>query len=320
MIASELKLPHLAHPTTVAERGCAAWEWLDARMDRFTPWRGDGELSLEGVQAIAELSILFVRLTDRTRVWDQVCRKPGFEERWRRHLVEQLSQPAVAELPRKRPVQAFPYILPYLVLRSSGWRHPFYERTLELLLKWGFPDAEEVVPFRALDVAYFFNKAGYGDRRDIKPLYERTFLSRMSNLVYISDEAAYSITHTILYLSDFGNEVPAMPEEQLSRVRAIVESLIVHYWRLRHWDLLGELLLCASIVGSPERSLAPHALQAFLAAHHEDGSVAGRGDLTPELVEARRKGDESRIFSACYHTTVVSLLLATQLLEQGLRA
>jgi hypothetical protein len=61
----------------------------------------------------------------------------------------------------------------------------------------------------------------------------------------------------------------------------------------------------------------PAALHAFLSAHSEDGCIPGRSETANELHDARSGVDEARIFSACYHTTVVSVLLQAQLLEHA---
>jgi hypothetical protein len=271
---------------------------------------------MEGLQALAELSIAYSRLTASPNVCELLGVGTALLDRWHDHLVQEITRPSMAELPRKRPVQAFPYLLPYLVLRRTGWTEPFYEQTLDLLRGWGFPEAQEMVPYRELDVAYFLAAAGRADH-DLTPFYRRTFLSRAKGLVHVDHESAYSITHTILYLSDFGARPVPLTDSELDRARVMVACLVVHYWRTKHWDLLGEMLLCAAIVGSPEPALSSLALSVFHDAHDRDGSVAGRAEAETEIAASRLRQDAEAMFTACYHTTLVSLLLAIQLLQEG---
>jgi hypothetical protein len=61
------------------DRGRRAWSWLDARLDQFTPWRGN-DLSMEGLQALSEIAIAFVRLTESPmRFWNLACSDVGAE-------------------------------------------------------------------------------------------------------------------------------------------------------------------------------------------------------------------------------------------------
>lgn len=270
---------------------------------------------MEGLQALAELAIALVRLTGTDRAWDVIVDRPGAEARWREHIVEQVSMAALAQLPRKRPMQAFPYLLPYLVLRRTGFRDPYYEQTLDRLMSVGFPDMSESVPYRRLDVAYFLGKSGRKGGGDLKSHYRRTGLAHQRSVVLADDDSAYALTHTILYLSDFGAQPIALPEPELRRIQPIIETLVVHYWRERHWDLVGELLLCSEIVGRPPRSLAGYAYKAFQDAHWEDGTIPGHADAGATLLLARDAGETARVFSGVYHTTIVSLILATKVIE-----
>jgi len=138
----------------------------------------------------------------------------------------------------------------------------------------------------------------------------------MKNLVYVDDESAYSITHTIFYLSDFGTKSLPLDSLEVMRIQNVIESLMIHYGRIGHWDLLGELLLCIFIIGPPQRSLWQKALEAFIAIQKVDGAIPGRIDTEDEFASATIVGDEQRLFSGCYHTTIVGLILSAQIINK----
>lgn len=298
---------------SVINFGKLAWKWLDDNLELFDPWR-DAEFSTEGLQCFAELTIVFVRLRNSLPVWNLLSNNQA-PERWRDHIVTRLTTSSIAELPRKRPLHSFPYILPYLVMRAYGFRDSYWEQTLALLGTLGLPQAQEVVPFRELDVAYFTGKSGYYPACDLLSLYRRTFLARMHSSVYVDDDSAYSITHSIFYLSDFGMMPLPLGTGEITRVQDIVESLMVHYWRHGHWDLLGELLISSLIIGHTRRSLWSRVFAAFTALQHPDGALPGRLRVQDELASARLTGDYQRLFTGYYHTTVVGLLLSAQAIE-----
>jgi hypothetical protein len=195
-----------------------------------------------------------------------------------------------------------------------GFHDDYWEETILRLQAFGMPDAQEVVPFRRLDVAYFMNEAGQS-KPNLVSYYRDTFAARMKNDVFIDDDSAYSITHTIIYLSNFGSDSLLLAKEDSDRLERLVESLIVTYWRRGHWDLLGELLFCRAILATHRRSLVSWAYRAFVARQYPDGAIPGRVESEQKVAEARKVHDERTIFSACYHTTLVSVLVAAQILQ-----
>jgi hypothetical protein len=295
--------------------GALAVQWLDSQLDRFTPWR-NSQLESEGVQALSELAILFVRLmANQGRVWKIVC--PDLDaSRWRAFIIDQLSRPEIAELPRKRPLHSFPYLLAYLVMRGDGLRDDYWETTLERLQSVGLPMAQEVVPFRRLDVAYFLKRSGFAPAMALESHFRDTFLALVRNEVFVDDDSAYSVTHSLLYLSNFGTEaLGVIGESELGPVRRLVESLAVTYWRRGHWDLVGELLISLSICGLSSRSLFAWVFNAFASQQNSDGFFIGRQDSMPLLLSALEHHDGEKIFSLCYHTTLVAAILSAQLVE-----
>jgi hypothetical protein len=255
---------------------------------------------MEGVQALGELAIAAAHL-----------RRSGSERalgidnsQWHRHICSELASSRFAELPRKQAAGSFPFLLPYLVMRADGWRDDYFEETIRLLRARRLPECCEVVPFRALDVRYFFARSDRGfNGRDLLDLYERTCLARMVDDSFVDEPTAYAITHTLFYLSDFGLSALPLERVEVMRIRDVVESLLVHYWRLEHWDLVGELLICSLLVGAPRVSVAQDAARAFRGVQMPDGAIPGRSTFGRQPDD----GTASR-FSRCYHPTVVSLL------------
>lgn len=292
-----------------------ALKWLDARLDRFTPWRRSS-LSMEGLQALSELAILLTRATSSAS--DPACVFVATVDvnRWRQFVLDQLVRPEVAELPRKRPLHCFPYILPYLVMRRTGYRDKYWEDTVAELQRLGFPFAQEVVPYRKLDVAYFMKYSGIAPQLDLSPFYRDTFLALRRNEIYVDDDSAYAVTHSLMYLSDFARVPPeGISVHELSAIRRFLESLAVTYWKRGHWDLLGEILLCMTMLPKEGRSVFPEALRDLFSCQAVDGGVVGRQANEGDLLSARRSDDEDKIFSACYHTTLVVALLSLRVLE-----
>ena len=293
----------------------AGLDWLSQNIDQFSPLAKLD--STPNIKPFAELAILYERLHSVRK--DPLALRLGLPRhlrRWRRFLFDHCEDRAFAELPRRMPSYAYAILLPYLALRSTGYRSSFQEETLHLSWARGFLFSVEEVPHRVLDREYFLWKSGFRrNEPDWLKLYGNTVLAAAPDALHIDKEATYAITHTLFYLSDWGRRLPPFQEAETARVTSILDCLIVHYWRLRHWDLLGELLANRLAMRARRSRLEAGAATAFLKAWRRDGCIPGEGTEIEGLEKAPASEHESIIFRECYHTTLVGILYCVSALQ-----
>jgi hypothetical protein len=280
--------------------------WLDGHLPLFAPVRG-GQLLDRETKALAELALVHAYLHERVEV------KQGHQvdRRWRSFIAEQCSESALAQMPLKRPRVAFAYLLPYLMLRAGGYRHSRYEDILDLLRESGLLHATEVTPYRSLERAHAYWKSGILDREpDWRRLVRQTTLGQLfergSPRWSLDDEAVYSITHTLFYLTDFGGMPAELSPFEIASSVQILECQAVHYQRVGHWDLLGEVLINLTCLGAQLSPIYESALATFQSTRRPDGSVPPpRRSTPPTATEA----DRQEGFWRSYHSTLVAVLL-----------
>jgi hypothetical protein len=301
-----------ASPTGPIQNGaCRSLRWLTANLEAFDPCPG-GRLEEWGVKAFGELALVYACL----REWD----RPGLSEHlpaWRSFLVDRCEDPIFAQRARKGPATAFAYLVPYLMLRSTGYRSGCHEETLALLARRKLLRAPELVPYRLMEREHALWKSGWMRREPAwRRLARATPLLRCRSLALLDDEAAYSATHTLFYLTDFGNREADLGPVELERAADTVECLLVHYVRIGHWDLVGELLVNLHSLrrwGSP---ICEAAARAYHAAWRDDGTVPGTRDEAPTKGReagagrgpGRRWTKASPLFRQRYHPTLVAVL------------
>jgi len=277
--------------------------WLDERLSCADPWRGDS-LDTAGLQAFAEYTILAGALADSgTRLGGDA---EFVSERWLSAAEEVISRPDYVDVVRRRPLQSFMYLLPYLVLRRVGRGSVRMDDQLVWLLDRGLLTAPEQTPFRELDLAYFLESSGHPlPGPGLVERAHRTFAFRAPGPDYLDAAAAYSITHTILYLSDFGRRPLGPVLGSVNRLIDLVDASVVTFWRSGHWDLLAESLTCRSVLSSVEKwpPWIRRSIESLLTARRSDGSIAGHRDVDTDA--AGQFGD----FDSHYHTTLVVALL-----------
>lgn len=270
--------------------------WIDSHLEYLLPedWRNP-----EHIKEIAELSILYSafvswRVADRER---DLGKMAGL-------LHHFLDDRKISDWVRKLPTHYSPYVVAYLPLRAIGARIAGFEEAIAAMRHSGHPRALETNPYRELELDHLTWKAGL--RREAPGcagVYQRTSLARCVNPVYSSVPEVYSITHTIIYVTDIAGSLK-MPAAERAKAVSIVEPLAVHYWRKRDWDLTGELLLNLVSLDRSDTPLFRAAFVALLDAWRADGALPGPGPA-----ELKEDTPVREVVTHCYHTTLVGLLL-----------
>ncbi|MBS4198558.1 hypothetical protein KHA93_02705 [Bacillus sp. FJAT-49732] len=282
-------------------------EWIDRNLHRFSPVRS-GDLDEWDVKSFSELCFLYIHL----KHWDHPLTE-NILPKWFDFLRFHLEHPVFAQMARKRPISSFPFVFPYLKLRSGGYRNEYYEQTLEMIERWGYFKSIEVVPYRAFDLVYTYWKSGWLEKEpDWEKLYMDTVMARSQNSFCIDVDSAYSITHTIFYLTDMGNRPAPISKLHFDRSIQLVESLLIHYWRIGHWDLMGELLINLNNIGYTNTLLLNGAQKAFHKVWRNNGALPSM--RTPQVINYEPYSEEE--FQNCYHTTLVGLFYCATTLNR----
>jgi hypothetical protein len=274
--------------------------WLDRRLRTFSPCRG-GYPEAWRLKAFGELALVVTYLQQ----WGHL-RGHRSLRRWRAFIADHLDDRVYGELARKQPAVAFAYLAPYLMFRSTGYRSPYLEDTLRLFVRRGFLAAQESVPYRVMERAHALWKSGY---LPAEPKWRRlarpTALLKRGNPLAWDDDAAYSVTHTLFYLTDFGNRPGPLTKVEADHAVRIVECLLVHYCRIRHWDLVGELLINLNCLPSARSLIGEAAVRRYRSAWRKDGAVPPLGPRPPGLRDGEGPRDPFRRY---YHSTLVAVL------------
>ena len=116
---------------------------------------------------------------------------------------------------------------------------------IQAVVDHGYVTATEEVGFRDLDLRHLLDLGGYRHHLpSYRSLYRQTVLGRGGPVLSFNHADAYSVTHTLFYLSDFGaRSIDAIPQRELPYVRWILQVLLGQYLLLKDWDLVAELLL-----------------------------------------------------------------------------
>lgn len=192
-----------------------------------------------------------------------------------------------------------------------------YEPARELLrqiVRWRGVAALEFPPWRALDLALAWRTMRLPSPWALGRLFPLTWLAQRPEPWLLSDDAAYSITHTVFYMTDFGEHPDCLDVEAQEYLRCWCPAWMEYYRSVSDLDLYAELALALECVGQKEQGFDPERVLAQ--AQAEDGMIPGPVDSARDLLEGVTDARRRR-FLMNYHTTLVGLL-ASFALSHGL--
>lgn len=276
-------------PLDVRQRiGAKALGWIEANLVGFDPRNSFTERS---ITAVAELAFMCVQLER----W-------GYRDLRPRRTCLQLLPRAVAD-PKMQQVlydfrQAFPALLVFW-LALEGSKSPGIERDrIQSLVDSGFGACERA-PHRMLEVRYLLE---LGNFRHNLPSAEAMFcLTTLGLEVAHQDfnrEEAYSVTHTVWYITDFGRRRPAILKSRLPRTIKLLEAMVAQAVATQDWDLTAESLLALDCLPSGPPVSVEYAWEKLAGAQTESGAL-------PPVQDQLARG-----FEACYHPTLTAALAA----------
>jgi len=308
-----------ASPQALESRLLASADWITNHLQFFSAKFGadPGELNVKG---LGELALTYAWMHRWSGRLESISAPINAAlNRWRAFVAQECENAMFAELPRKRPAQGCFLLFAYLCLRSTGYRWSYHEETLRRMHRRGFPAASEALPYRVLDREYILWMSGWLEREPPwRSLYRRTCMGRARTAFYLDYVSAYSVTHTIFYMTDFGHRPPSFAEKELARIQDLVEYLLIHYWRLGNWDLVGELLINLECLGvAADSSIYAECSTAFQSVWLDDGALPPDAANPGVAKHSHSPLEAAALFKRHYHTTLVGALYCTMALSRA---
>nr|WP_161515203.1 hypothetical protein [Priestia megaterium] len=220
-------------------------------------------------------------------------------------ICSQFENPLYAQMPRKNPIDSYPCLVGYLMLRATGYQNPYYEETLEFLKRNGYLYACEEYPYRILERNLLLWRSKYLTQEpEWYSVYQSSILAEEVNPIYLDDMHVYCITHTLFYLTDFGNRPLRLPNKEIRRIVHLLESLLLHYVRIGNWDLVGELLINLTSLNQNNSIIYSECSTIFQSVWKQDGSVP----RNKEIVQLSHTYTNEELFNGHYHSTIVGIM------------
>ncbi|MFJ4468105.1 DUF6895 family protein [Streptomyces sp. NPDC089424] len=276
--------------------GVAAIEWLWTHRDHFRLEPDvDPEVGfLDRFKPIGELALICKVLFREGVAGSQQARmaRALLDHTWRDTLD---GGRMLVRGQRIEPISPIPFEV-YLPFKELGYSQPEVERAAVLNHRLGSWSAFEANPTRRLGLSAFQRRFGLAPRPSEAEALGATWLARTPEPWTVEGHIAYTVTHTVFHLTDWGEHPDRLPPDLAEYLATWLPVWLDDWLDLRRWDLLGELLVVDACL--PRPTLDPRAWEGFAAAQQPDGAMPALRTM-PE-------GSPDEVFDLVYHPTLVA--------------
>ncbi|WP_416970934.1 DUF6895 family protein [Streptomyces sp. 4F14] len=298
-----------ASPALLHRVGERALDWLDSHRDRFriVPEDHASGLALgERLKPVGELGVNMRVLFREGVVGSRQRERCGalLDFAWRELLD---GGGVLAALQRQEPHSPVPLEV-YVPFHESGYRHPGLEDMLavsRLTRSWA---AVERPPNRQLALLSAERRIGLTPSADFDETLRRTWLGQLPEPWTVQLHIAYDITHTVFHITNWGEKPHAMPADIAGYLDRYLPAWLETWADLRHWDLLGELLVVDACLPAP--TLDTDLWERYAAAQDPSGAFPVHGEM-PD-------GDPGDVFDLVHHPTLVAAFASAMAVSRAL--
>lgn len=191
----------------------------------------------------------------------------------------------------------------YSSFLSLGFSCSATDRVIRYFLQSDYCQAIEMPRWRRLDVMHAEWKLGLRPFSDLT--LRGTWISRQPEPWLVSHDVAYAATHEIFYISDFGSKEVVIDDANRKYLKLILSSWAEIYCEESNYDLLSEVIMCASYLGFLD--IANFWVTILLEHQRPDGHFPGPSGSASDIIHEdmdERRGN----FLRNYHTTIVGCL------------
>lgn len=301
-----------AAPEPVWARGLG---WLEAHREGFALPAG-APAELFRLKAVGELAAIAEVIARRGDVPAAARARALLAYAWR-----QLREgEALAEFLDQRP---YPVLgTTYSVFERAGWRH---EPTRERLARLGQPGALRAPPgggardsgetvaaqygtdgvaVLCLGLALAWEVLGLPSPWQRARLFPHTKLAQATAMDELAVPDAYSLTHAVFFMTDWGGDPAGLPAGARAYLEANAPRWMAAFRAGGNFDVYAELAASLCCAGSPPPAETEEVLRA---AQQDDGAVPGPAERVAERTRAIEDPERRRFVSA-YHTTLAATL------------
>ena len=231
-------------------------------------------------------------------------------------LREPARSPELLAWARLRPPLIPELSVAHFVLTALGDPDPATDEALALAASACSVAPIEQLPWKRLERAWHAELGAPPGGHPVRVDLEATALGQRQDALFATREEAYGLTHALIYHTDFGHRMPAMPRPT-AEVVADAGSALARCLDDDDFDLGAEVLFTWPYTRTPWTPVAAFGLHVLRAVDEEVGYLPSMTLRTDEFARLPEQERADYFFKEAYHTVYVMGLLTAATLAPG---
>ena len=202
------------------------------------------------------------------------------------------------------------------ILNRLGARDESFDTLIRRALASGHVEMTERLPYRALDLCWTKTLLDDTSPPAAEQLLPHSILAGAPHPIYLSAPDTYALTHSIMYLTDFGARW-SLDSIDVRRLSQSVDAALAYHLVSDNIDLLGELLMCSAMLNTTSSPYARLGWRLMWDIWERMGVLPGPTFDATEFGELQ--GDRATTYALrhIYHTNYVGGILIAMLLQES---
>jgi hypothetical protein len=274
-----------------------ALNWLMSSLQRFLipPDVHDDQL-VSAAKPLAELTLLARNLVQHEGTWGRAG------HRFLAHAWGQFQHGAIVQRLLSHRPDTLEIVAVYPCFVAGGLGDMDTEAAIRHALSRRSSHGFEGPVWLRLKISQTARELGMPEPWPLAKLADQTWLACLPEPWELTIPTAYSVTHTVLYLSDFGRRPHGLPSDQRNYLQQWLPAWLRYFDAVKNYDLLCEFIMTVDALALDiDTALWWESLAAV---QDSDGSVIGPV-RPPKSLQAGASPAISR-FVRDYHTTIVA--------------
>ncbi len=204
-----------------------------------------------------------------------------------------------------QPQRAFKYAIPHRLITALGSPDERFDEFILAQCTSAQRMAADLPPVARMERQWVVGLWGSGGHARAVLDLTGTALERPLDVLTVSREDAYALTHMLFYVSDFARSPSIYLRRSPAAVLDDVRALVARYVRLEDYDLSGELLMAWPELGADWDPVARFCFRVLAEVENQVGMLPC-GNLDPRRLAAMSLPESGRYTRAtAYHTAFV---------------
>ncbi|NML21525.1 hypothetical protein HHL16_11610 [Pseudoflavitalea sp. G-6-1-2] len=214
------------------------------------------------------------------------------------------------------PQAAVVFGIGHAALNAAGIENALFDHFIMQAFSSGEVFNTERLPYRKMDVIWLNNLLRPDNAIGFETTLPDGILNSRAHPIYMNTADIYSVTHALMYVTDFGRyRVPDTVDH--AYINAVIDAATAHHLLSDNLDIVGELIMSAVLMGNTDSLSTGMAWELLTAMWDKFGFLPCPTFVAADFQSLSGSDATAYAFRHLYHTMYVGGILCCLLLNEA---